>query len=174
MRGISIAFALPLCLASISATPQETSYQVGDWLVNKKISGVQIANVSTESGQATAGILCFVSTNSCIAYLHTGNKCEIGATIPMMINSPVGAFHITTECKDMPGTPSGFINVVNEFGNAKEAFESGGEVGFVIPLKSGEFRALRFSTKGAVAAIRNAMTSPTDSTPVKRRDDRRL
>lgn len=174
MRRTSFAVALLTCLVSLSVTAQQTSFTVGDWSVDKSLDGVQIAKVTTGSGKSTVGILCFISSQNCIAYLYSGNSCDVGAKIPMMINSSVGAFHITTECKAMPGSTTEFVNVIDDFGNAKQAFESGGEVGFVLPLRSGEFRAIRFSTSGATAAIKNVMTLPSNVAPVKRKDDRIL
>ena len=81
----------------------------------------------------------------------------------MMINSPVGAFPVTTTCAKFPGpekSPPDVMNVITEYGAARAAFESGGTVGFVLPLQSGQFKVLRFSTVGATAAIADAMTLP--------------
>ncbi|GAC1425464.1 MAG: hypothetical protein NVSMB6_26080 [Burkholderiaceae bacterium] len=38
------------------------------------------------------------------------------------------------------------------------AYESGVEIGFAMPLESGRFRLFRFSTAGAVAAVKDAQT----------------
>jgi len=171
MNRIAVAIGLGFVLCSLPTKSQQLTYRVGDWIVHKELPGIQVANVSTQDGKATAGIICFLSTNECVAYVLSRACYEINSTIPMMINSPVGAFHITTRCEEVAGTPPGVINVINEFGNAKAAFESGGEVGFVLPLQSGEFRAVRFSTKGAVAAIESAMTPPQAAATPRRTDD---
>lgn len=46
--------------------------------------------------------------------------------------------------------------VVEEFDAMMSAFESGGEIGFAMPLASGQFRVVRFSTAGATPAIKAA------------------
>jgi hypothetical protein len=78
----------------------------------------------------------------------------------MMINSAVGAFAITTTCTEIKGSTLKNMQVITEFDRAQAALESGGDVGFVLPLASGQFRVVRFSTIGATAAIKNAMLLP--------------
>lgn len=109
-----------------------------------------------------------------MAYIVTSSACTPGAKYPMMINSAVSAAAVTTECAKLQGiNPSrgDTYNVFSEFGVVRSAYESGGEIGFAIPLESGAFRVLRFSTKGATQAIRGAMTLPEKRKPAKSRPD---
>jgi hypothetical protein len=146
---------------------QSVSY--GDWLVHKELTDIQIAN--TSSGTAVAGVICVVSAGKCSAYLGTDTACNEGVQTPMLINSAVGASVATATCTTL-GTQK--YNLFSEFGAVKDAFESGGVVGFAMPLRSGEFRVIRFNTRGATAAIRDAMTSPQPTRDSPTKSDVRL
>ena len=150
------------------------SYKLGGWVIDKNIQGIQIATTKNES-DSVVGLLCAVSDRQCFAYvIFDGIGCDEGVRYPMMINSAVGAYSISTICRQLPGSNNSRdkIYVVNEFENVKEALESGGQVGFVMPLASGQFRVARFNASGATAAIRDVMTLPADgggAAPTRRR-----
>lgn len=133
--------------------------QIGDWYFKDSIEGIQIAN-TVNTSELAAGVLCALTTGTCSAYIATTTGCSEGGLYPMMINSAVGAFLISSKCTEISGDR--FL-VIQEFPETRAAFESGGEVGFVLPLESGQFRVMRFSTKGATAAINKAMTKPETS-----------
>jgi hypothetical protein len=154
-----------VCAEGVCAQP--VSY--GDWYVHKELADIQIAN--TSSGAAVAGVLCLVSAGTCSAYLGTDTPCAEGVETPMVINSAVGASAVTATCTSIGNQK---YNVFSEFGSVRAAFESGGVVGFAMPLRSGEFRVVRFNTRGATAAIRDAMTSPSHSRDSPTKSDVRL
>lgn len=151
------------CVSSIAISAE----QYGDWSVDKSIPGVQIANTKNDS-DSTLGVICLVVTKDCSAYMLSNNGCDENSTYPMMINSTVGAFPITSVCTQIEKLK---ILVINEFDNAKNAFESGGEIGFAVPLNDGKFKVVRFSTSGAVAAIKNAMLLPVASKSSLKKDE---
>lgn len=134
----------------------------GDWSVNKEVTDLQVANTKNATGDVI-GIICTISKDTCNAYIALNKACDVGDIYPMMINSPVGASVITTVCVQIGGETFHFIN---EFGAAKSAFESGGDIGFALPLLNGNFRSVRFSTRGGTASIKDAMTPPAKLKPV--------
>lgn len=138
---------------------------IGDWTVSKELKGWQFANTTNLEGSST-GVVCSTSENTCNSYIGLNANCDVGNKYPMMINSSVGAFVIFTTCVQIGNVKFYFID---DFDSAKSAFESGGEIGFAIPLQNGNFRSIRFSTKGATASIKNAMTIPSP-TPSKQSD----
>lgn len=158
---------LALLAFSGSVSAQISTY--GDWVVTKTTPGLQIAKTST--GNAVAGIVCVVRSDNCYAYIGTDSPCKEDDRIPMLINSAVGSAMITTKCAELGGSR---FNLIEEFDAAKSAMESGGVVGFAMPLLSGEFRVVRFSTRGATAAIREAMTRPDAASVSPSRSDVRL
>jgi hypothetical protein len=162
---ILVTFLCAVCAEIVCAQP--VSY--GDWTVHKEISDIQIANTTT--GTAVAGVICVLSAGKCSAYLGTDTPCAEGVETPMLINSATGAAVANATCTTL-GTQK--YNVFAEFANVKDAFESGGLVGFAMPLRSGEFRVIRFNTRGATAAIRDAMTSPAPARDSPTKSDIRL
>jgi hypothetical protein len=135
------------------------------WVNDNNIPGVQIARVTNPQG-ATAGIVCDLSSESCDAYVATSTSCEEDALYPIMINSPVGAFPITGKCLTLGKVQ---VLVIQEYGSAIGAYQSGGEIGFALPMASGLFKVFRFATAGATQAIDAARTRPAPSKTGKRR-----
>lgn len=133
---------------------------IGAWQLYKK-NDIQIAKTFNQAG-STAGVLCVVSTRDCQAYISADNACEENSRYPLMVNSSVGASNLSSTCKTIGGVQYHFID---EFQSAVNAFESGGEFGFAMPLKSGKFVVLRFESAGATAVIREARRPP--AAPVK-------
>lgn len=169
MRAILRCVFLPALLAMASAAiADDERYDVGSWRITK-VHGIQIAANTNESG-SVVGVLCIVSREDCISYVIFSAGCDEGARYPMMINSAVGAYPIKTTCRQLPGStdPKDKIYVIEEFGSVKAALESGGEVGFVMPLRSGRFNVARFNAVGATPAIKDVMTLPAGrSTPTR-------
>jgi hypothetical protein len=160
-------FALVLIFVLRSVCGQPVVY--GGWLVTKDVADFQIAH--TRTGNAETGVVCVVSVGNCSAFLGTDTPCTDGVKTPMLINSATGAYTVTATCTTLGKQK---YNLFDEFGNVKAAYESGGVIGFAIPLKSGEFRVVRFDTRGATAAIRDAMTSPGPGRDSPTKSDVRL
>ncbi|CAN5183482.1 hypothetical protein BH11PSE11_BH11PSE11_19370 [soil metagenome] len=156
MLCMAIAW-LPMAASSQASSNAPSLFPIGDWKVNKSLQGMYIAATSNDSG-AVAGILCGIDSQRCDAYISVeSTACERGQTYPMMLNSSIGTFAITTKCVVIGDASFQFVN---EFAAARQAFESGGEIGFALPLKNGQFNVVGFSTAGATAAIREAMNLP--------------
>jgi hypothetical protein len=136
--------------------------RVGKWSVQKSPS-VQYAFTQNDAG-AEIGIICLMESRDCLAYIITTNQCSDGAIIPMMLNTPVGANTVQTVCRHFPADQGKvtMMNVVTEFDVLKTAMESGGTIGFAIPMQSGAFHVLRFDTAGGTLAIKEAMKLPPD------------
>lgn len=151
--GCSVQALLLFCF-STGAPAQD--YSVGNWSVLKSMSDTQIAKVI--NGENSTGVICFISSDSCLAYATMGSKCDDKDRYPLLINSATGAFNSLATCRHLSSTMQ--ILVIDEFNLMVSAFESGGEIGFASPLRSGQFKVVRFSTIGATAAIKDARTSP--------------
>lgn len=171
MKGLinTVLLSSTLFLCGTAAAQQAKSY--GNWIVDNSIAGVQIAKTINESAAAT-GVFCNLESQSCDAYLTLDVGCEDGEPYPMMINSSVGAYPLTTKCMHL-GKLKFFV--ASEFESMIQAFESGGEIGFAMPMQNGQFKVVRFSTAGATPAIKAARTLPSSNKQkIKRRAEENL
>lgn len=134
---------------------QTAPYIVGDWVVDKSVAGIQIAKTTSDS--SSAGILCSIRTESCTAFLQLPTRCEVGDLVPLIINSKVGAFAVDGKCMKIGDL---WVQEITPYKSIADAFESGGEIGFALPLIGGKFRVVRFDTAGGVAALKAASTLP--------------
>lgn len=140
----------------------------GDWAVEYS-DGLQLASTSNASGNSF-GVACTVASNSCVAFVTLSDtNCTKGNSVPMLMNSPVGSSGMKATCTHLDGKPPLKLMVLDDFESAVSAIESGGEIGFAFPLRGGKFEVYRFSTAGAVAALREARTPPSqrDAVPVR-------
>lgn len=155
MKRILLISMVLLAYSGLSIAQSAGKY--GDWTV-KRAQGVSNASTTNSSG-SSIGFLCVGGSEMCGPYLALSVDCEETATYPTMINSPVGAFHATTTCAIIAGRKYHLINEVEIF---NQAIESGGEIGFAFPLQNGKFQVARFSTIGAITAIKDALSFPQD------------
>jgi hypothetical protein len=141
------------------------------WINDNSIPGIQMAMV-VNAQRSVAGVVCNLGTQSCDAYVATATSCEEDALYPMMINSPLGAYPITGKCLTLGKHQ---VLVIVEYASAIQAYQSGGEIGFALPMASGAFKVFRFSTAGATAAIEAARTAPEPKQkPTSRRSEEML
>jgi hypothetical protein len=155
---MKIKYYITTLIFSLFITNAFSADLIGNWVVDKSIEGIQLANTSNDSS-STTGVICFLSSKNCSSYIYLGNSCEVGENYPMMVNSAVGALHISTTCVKINQE----LNVyeISDFTTMNLAYESGGEIGFAVPMASGQFRVVRFSTIGAVSTIRQVMSFPS-------------
>lgn len=155
MKNIIAWLALSL---SASAFAGE---QIGSWEAIIDGTDIQIAKTTNTAGAAT-GVLCFVSSNNCAAYIASDVECEDKGKYPLMINSSTGASTTHGTCVTIAGSK---VLVLDDFQSAIASFEGGGEIGFAIPMQSGKFNVIRFDCAGATAAIRKARAVPSKAAP---------
>lgn len=151
-----VALLIMLVFTSITYAQQK----IGAWQVVLDTPGIQIAKTINDSN-SVAGIICFTLDNSCSAYISADIGCEENAKYPLMVNAKTGASTLNTTCLTLSKVQ---YLIIEEFSSAVAAFESGGEVGFAVPMQSGKFRVVRFDCTGATAAIRQARTLPPPTT----------
>lgn len=128
---------------------------------------IRIAKIFNESS-STAGVLCIPSSKICSAYIGADFTCTEKARYPLLVNATTGANLLTTTCVIFNKIPYLLFDDV-DLEVVINAFESGSEVGFAMPMQSGQFKVMRFSSAGATAAIRIARTIPADKGSTKDR-----
>lgn len=135
--------------------------KIGVWeVIIEPDDDYQVAKTLNETG-GVAGVLCFISSNTCNAYFATDVPCDEGAKYPIMMSAIAGAMNTQATC-----VKYGKVNllVLDNMNAIVDAFEDGGEVAFVMPLKPGNrFIVSRFNCVGARTAIRKARAMPKDA-----------
>jgi len=140
-------------MTAAAAAAKSTRY--GRWTVDIEGDWVE-AWTDNESG-SEFGLLC---SSDCMIYLDFRTTCEEGHDYPAMINSDPGALSITMRCHHYEDRQIFITEATEEY---IDMVERDGEIGFAFPLDGGQFRVVRFSTRGGyeaiVAALRIAMKS---------------
>lgn len=144
---------LTIFLIAIVFSVPALSQQKGTWKITIDKTS-QLAETTNDSN-SSAGVLCFTSDKSCAAYISADIGCDENSKYPLMINAKTGANSLTATCMTFAKTQ--FL-IIGDLNMAVAAFESGSDVGFAIPMQSGQFRVVRFNSVGATAAIRQART----------------
>lgn len=121
----------------------------GDWTF-RPFDGYAISSTLNASG-SKLGVLC---GSTCVVFVNTARACKQGDSYPSLVNSSTGAMHIWLKCTiidklNLLSTPAE--------GLLMDAIESGGEIGFALPLSGGQFNVSRFSLNGAIPAIKRAV-----------------
>jgi hypothetical protein len=156
-RNFIVVLLFATMLASTSSYAQTSS-----WIFKDIGNGNRIAQ-SVNSDLSRAGVYCDVN-QGCQSFISMNSPCDTGATIPLMANSSKGAYIFTATCNFVAGNQ---YLIIEQFDDAIGIFESGSEIGFAAPMKDGKFIVTRFSTLGAVSAIKKARAAPTTQTTTK-------
>lgn len=119
-----------------------------------------LARTENESG-SVFGMLC---GKTCVYFVNFKKDCHSGDDYPAMINAPGGSFSITLRCYHIEERRV-LTFQVND--TALNMLGDQGEVGFAIPLQSGQFGVSRFSLRGGLEAIGAAVESAA-----KKRDEK--
>lgn len=127
------------------------------------VDDIQVARTVNNTG-SIVGVLCNTSEDGCVAYIAINSTCDVGESYPMMVNSSVGAIPLVATCTIWG--KSKYL-VFDDFEGVILAFETGGEIGFAMPMASGQFRVIRFGTIGAIKAIAKARARPKNKTTNK-------
>ncbi|HQR21067.1 MAG TPA: hypothetical protein PLZ79_09020 [Burkholderiales bacterium] len=167
-RAMQVSLVVLCALVAATASAQ-LARKSGDWSVDYIDGGIQMAGTENASGNAF-GVICLTTASGCFSFISLSDTtCTKGNTVPLLMNSAVGAKSMQATCTIIDAKPPMHLMFLDDFEGAISAIESGGEVAFAFPLKSGKFEVYRFSTKGAVSAVREARTPPTsrDAVPVR-------
>lgn len=119
-------------------------------------SGDQVAGTFSNDGKSYLVSRCFKSLNKCAIVISAPTKCEKDAEYPMLINSDDGSYHATGICRF---NENKYEYILMPYSNILKMIDKdNGNIGFAMPLESGEFRAYRFSLLGAKKALNEMYT----------------
>src|SRR5690606_12100657 len=108
---------------------------------------------------------------SCEYRLITTTSCELDATYPGLITTPLGATSVTLVCRG-PLDEDRHLLAVAPFEEVDALARKATGLGIVIPTRSDRFHVMRFSLMGASAAVkfmREAVARHIETAPATRR-----
>ena len=121
----------------------------GDWTFRPS-KDYAFSTTKNTSGSAF-GVVC---GKSCSVFVNFMRTCTSKNDYPVMVNSSAGAFHLYLRCHILEGRHLLSADISDQL---LDAIESGGEIGFAVPLDGGQFSVSRFSLNGAMPAMRRAV-----------------
>lgn len=148
------ACLLASCLVGHAAAQNRT---YADWFVidASDRSGDSIAATSTDTrGSEMLAYRCFVDRNTCMYVLKADTTCEVDEEYPMLVNAASGSNLIHGVCIQ---NGDSFEMILKPYDVIERSIKDGrGLLGIALPMKSGAFKAIRFSVKGGSAAVEEA------------------
>lgn len=151
MKRVSFLLVAALMVGSAWADKQK----IGQWILDV---GAQYSEAYTGNDSGSVfGFLC--DANTCSSYLDVQARCEKDSHAPMLVNSESGSTYVVTKCVHFPAGEG--VRYLYSFQDADifTAISSGSIIGFAVPMKSGEFKVVRFSLDGAANATEQAVAA---------------
>ena len=139
-------------------TAQAALFQHGDWYLDQGV-GYREAYSTNASGSAIA---IFCGENRCFL-LQVQPPCTDATERIALVNADTGAFLIPMFCTALSKNGNTeFVDVLGNFDNLKSTLESNPNVGFSIPVQSGQFRIIRFALVGSTEVIEAVIDPEAD------------
>lgn len=140
------------------------------WSIHPADDGTGVGTAGTMNDSGSSLILaCGTGTNGgrCVWTIYMGTSCDRGHKQSLFVNSDAGAVHLTVACTGQ--IPEGLYSYVfPDLDEVDRIIRQGTRIGFALPLKSDNFRVIRFDLQGATNAIeqmRAAARRPSNPPP---------
>lgn len=140
--------------ALLTAMPASTlaqSSRYGDWQVTVNAAATEASTVN-QSG-SILGFICVLSIDRCIYYVSAHTTCDQGGSSAVLINTDAGALVSTISCIKLGDN---YYNSIQDSPDLDTAINKSTWLGIAIPMKSGQFKVVRFSLVGAFKATYEA------------------
>ena len=126
-----------------------------DWFWDSTNSTYATALTMNENNYVL-GLWCYHADDNCIYIIDFGLTCEKLEEYPVLINSNIGTSHMNVTC----GHEYEGHNVMyaSDYDQIDSIVKNASKIGFAIPLKGDEFKAVRFSLAGSNYAIDKMLT----------------
>lgn len=139
------------CCLLLGARAWADDFTVGDWIWNVDDSSSHYAATANSAGQILAQF-CYPEQGSCVYTVGFDTECTEGKSYPALVNTDQSAASITLTCgKSLKD--GGNLMLVEDFDQIDTILRKASRVGIALPMQGDEFKAVRFSLKGSVAAL---------------------
>ena len=146
MLATTLAAAFPFVTHA-----QKTRY--ADWQADLLGSSTLTEAFTVNESGSTFGFICSASVNRCMYYVSAHTTCDPGSKSAILINTDAGALQSTITCTKLGDTYYSTIENSNDLSNG---ISTSSTLGIALPMKSGQFKVVRFSLIGANSAIQAA------------------
>ncbi len=99
---------------------------------------------------------CYLESGNCIYAVAFGISCKEDSEYPALVNTDEGAQSIKLVCGGEYDGEN--FMVITEFDVIDSLIRKGSRIGFVMPMQGDEFKAVRFSLRGATRALDSMRT----------------
>ncbi len=123
----------------------------GDWTWSIDDPEMFYAATENSAGQVLMQ-LCDTEDANCFYAVGFNTNCDEGDSYPALVNSDAGTASIELYCGSDSDDGTNLM-LVKDFDQMDEFVRKASRIGFALPMKGDEFKAVRFSLKGSVAAI---------------------
>jgi hypothetical protein len=140
-------FSIMLC-AGLPASPGEIRSQ--DWAWNA-VEQESVYAATFNSAKHMLAQFCYTESGNCVYAVAFGISCEEDSEYPALVNTDEGAQSIKLVCGGE--TDGQHLMLITEFDVIDRMIRKGARIGFVMPMQGDEFKAVRFSLRGATRAL---------------------
>lgn len=161
-KSWAVGAFLGLC-ASVAWGEELTS---GDWTWSIDDPEMFYAATENSAGQALMQ-LCDTEDGTCFYAVGFDTTCDEGDSYPALVNSDAGTASIKLLCGGELES-GGNMMLVEDFDQMDQFIRKARKIGFALPMQGDEFKAVRFSLKGSVAAIDAMRKIAARGTPASR------
>jgi hypothetical protein len=148
MKAIVVMLVFGLAMSSGVRAGDFTS---GDWVWSVDDPEMLYAATENSAGQ-TLVQLCDATDGSCFYAVGFDTSCDEGDSYPALVNTDDGAYNIEFLCGGKLDA-GGNMMLVKNFDQIDGMIRKARRIGFALPMQGDEFKAVRFSLKGAVPAL---------------------
>jgi len=125
----------------------------GDWAEDVTNDGSAIFAATSNDSGAIFGEWCYPSTGKCSWLIGLDGSCEQDSAYPILANSDSGAASVLIRCGGKVGNTGLSQFAIVQYKDLENLMTESKMIGFALPLKSGQFRVVRFSLAGSRAVV---------------------
>jgi hypothetical protein len=148
MKAIVVMLVFGLVMSSGARAGDFTS---GDWTWNVDDSTSYFAGTENSAGQGLMQI-CYPAKGSCLYAIGFDTTCDEGDSYLALVNSDAGTAILNLKCASKLDS-GGNLMLAEDFDQLDVLIRSAKRIGFALPMQGDEFKAVRFSLKGALPAL---------------------
>ena len=129
--------------------------QTGTWSESISANGEFVHASTLNTKGSFLGQFCYPANGKCMWLVGLKSRCTKGKRYPVLASGEGGASHVTMLCagRKRIGETEYSRFVLSKFKSIDKMVRSGARIGFALPMGSGQFRVVRFSTNGAATSL---------------------